>query len=57
MRGRALVYLKMVKMKFYRIAAEGSVPSVKVDRAWRFRKVKIDKWIKGQEKFTFKENK
>lgn len=51
------MYLKMVKMKFYRIAAEGSVPSVKVDRAWRFRKVKIDKWIKGQEKFTFKENK
>jgi excisionase family DNA binding protein len=49
MRGRALVYLKMVKMKFYRIAAEDSVPSFKVGGSWRFRKIEIDNWIKTQE--------
>jgi excisionase family DNA binding protein len=38
-------YLKIPKSTLYKIVREGKVPSQKVGRHWRFRKMAIDKWL------------
>ena len=45
-------YLKIPKSTLYKIVREGKIPSQKVGRHWRFRKVAIDHWLeaaRGQE--------
>ncbi len=39
------VYLKIPKSTLYKLVREGRVPSQKVGRHWRFRKVAIDRWL------------
>ena len=39
------VYLKIPKSTLYKLVREGKVPSQKVGRHWRFRKVAIDRWL------------
>ena len=38
-------YLKIPKSTLYKIVREGKVPSQKVGRHWRFRKIAIDRWL------------
>lgn len=38
-------YLKIPKSTLYKIVREGKIPSQKVGRHWRFRKVAIDRWL------------
>jgi excisionase family DNA binding protein len=38
-------YLKIPKSTLYKLVREGRVPSQKVGRHWRFRKVAIDRWL------------
>ena len=38
-------YLKISKSTLYKIVREGKIPSQKVGRHWRFRKVAIDRWL------------
>jgi excisionase family DNA binding protein len=39
------VYLKIPKSTLYKLVREGKVPSQKIGRHWRFRKVAIDHWL------------
>lgn len=39
------VYLKIPKSTLYKLVREGRVPSQKVGRHWRFRKVAINRWL------------
>lgn len=43
-------YLKIPISTLYKLAREGSMPSQKVGRHWRFRKEAIDRWL--EEKRT-----
>jgi excisionase family DNA binding protein len=38
-------YLKIPKSTLYKIVREGKIPSQKVGRHWRFRKIAIDHWL------------
>lgn len=42
-------YLKIAEKTGYRFASDKKVPGFKVGGAWRFRKSKVDNWIKKQE--------
>lgn len=39
------VYLKIPKSTLYKLVREGKIPSQKIGRHWRFRKVAIDHWL------------
>jgi len=39
-------YLRLSEAKVYRLAKEGSVPSFRLGKSWRFRKDMIDEWTK-----------
>lgn len=39
------VYLKIPKSTLYKLVREGKIPSQKIGRHWRFRKVAIDRWL------------
>lgn len=38
-------YLKIPKSTLYKLVREGRIPSQKVGRHWRFRKIAIDHWL------------
>lgn len=38
-------YLKIPKSTLYKLVREGKIPSQKIGRHWRFRKVAIDQWL------------
>ena len=38
-------YLKVPKSTLYRLAAEGSIPSQKIGRHWRFVRDAVDRWM------------
>jgi excisionase family DNA binding protein len=38
-------YLKIPKSTFYKHVREGNIPSQKIGRHWRFRKMAIDHWL------------
>ena len=40
------VYLKIPKSTLYKLVRDGSVPSKKVGKHWRFHKEAIDEWLK-----------
>ena len=40
------VYLKIPKSTLYKLVRDGSVPSKKVGKHWRFHKEAIDQWMK-----------
>jgi excisionase family DNA binding protein len=42
------VYLKVPKSTLYKLVREGSVPSQKVGKHWRFHRDAIDAWLKQQ---------
>ena len=42
-------YLKLKEKTVYALAGKGKIPSFKAGGALRFRKSKIEKWIKAQE--------
>lgn len=42
-------YLKIPKSTLYKLVREGKVPSQKIGRHWRFRKVAIDRWLEDTE--------
>ena len=44
-------YLRLHQITICKLAAEGTIPAVRVGRVWRFDKEAIDKWIsEGQRK-------
>lgn len=42
-------YLRMHEMTIYRMAAEGRLPAYKIGNRWRFKKERIDEWLRSQE--------
>ena len=42
-------YLKFSKSKLYYFVQQKKIPASKVGRHWRFKKEKIEKWLKAQE--------
>jgi excisionase family DNA binding protein len=38
-------YLRIPKSTLYKLVREGKIPSQKVGRHWRFRKMAIDRWL------------
>jgi excisionase family DNA binding protein len=38
-------YLKIPKSTLYKLVREGNIPSQKIGRHWRFRKMAIDRWL------------
>ena len=38
-------YLKIPRSTLYKLVREGRIPSQKIGRHWRFRKVAIDRWL------------
>jgi excisionase family DNA binding protein len=43
-------YLKISKSTLYKLVREGKIPSHKVGRHWRFRKVAINRWLDESQK-------
>ncbi|WP_420239634.1 helix-turn-helix domain-containing protein [Telmatobacter bradus] len=43
--GELAAYLKIPKSTLYKLVREGSIPSQKIGRHWRFRKAAIDLWL------------
>jgi excisionase family DNA binding protein len=41
-------YLKISKSTLYKLAQEGSIPSQKVGKHWRFHRETIDSWLKSR---------
>jgi excisionase family DNA binding protein len=41
-------YLRLSEAKVYRLAKDGSVPSFRCGKSWRFRRDLIDEWIKRE---------
>lgn len=42
-------YLGVSQMSIYRYVKQGKIPASRVGKFWRFRKERIDEWLKGQE--------
>ena len=42
-------YLQVSRFKIYELAQKGKIPASKVGRMWRFKKERIDDWLKKQE--------
>ena len=38
-------YLRLSEAKVYRLVKEGSVPSFRLGKSWRFRRDLLDEWI------------
>jgi excisionase family DNA binding protein len=41
-------YLRVSRAKVYRLAREGSLPVLRIGKAWRFRKDLLDEWLVRQ---------
>jgi excisionase family DNA binding protein len=48
-------YLRLSEAKVYRLAKEGSVPSFRLGKSWRFRKDMIDEWTKRKTQQTIQD--
>lgn len=44
--------LKLSTDTIYRMVRRGKIPSVKIGKKWRFRKIRIDEWLLLEEKNT-----
>jgi excisionase family DNA binding protein len=42
-------YLKLHKGTVYKMARAGKIPASKIGKVWRFRRLRIDKWLERQE--------
>ena len=42
-------YLKTSRATLYRFATSGRIPAVKMVGRWRFRKERLDTWLRSQE--------
>ncbi|MFC1599252.1 helix-turn-helix domain-containing protein [Candidatus Omnitrophota bacterium] len=42
-------YLKIPLSSLYQLARDRKIPAFRVGRHWRFKKVKIEQWVEGQE--------
>jgi excisionase family DNA binding protein len=40
------VYLRVSEAKIYRLVKEGTLPVVRIGKAWRFRKDLLDEWLR-----------
>ncbi len=49
------VYLRLSEAKVYRLAKEGSVPSFRLGKSWRFRRDLIDEWTRKQTQQVLQE--
>jgi len=47
-------YLRTPKSTLYKLTEAGKIPSFKVGKELRFKKISIDKWIEQQEKAKMK---
>jgi len=41
-------YLRLSEAKVYRLAKEGSVPSFRLGKSWRFRRDLLDEWTRKE---------
>jgi excisionase family DNA binding protein len=48
-------YLRLSEAKVYRLAKEGSVPSFRLGKSWRFRKDMIDEWTRKKTQQTIRD--
>ncbi len=42
-------YLRLNKMKVYRLAQQGDIPAYKFGREWRFKVDRLEQWIEEQD--------
>jgi len=42
-------YLRLNKLKVYRLAQNGDIPAYKFGREWRFKIERLEQWIEEQE--------
>lgn len=42
-------YLRLSPDTVYKMAHEDKIPALKIGKKWRFRKERIDKWLREQE--------
>jgi PTS system nitrogen regulatory IIA component len=42
-------YLRIKKVTLYKLVRSGNIPASKVGRQWRFKKDRIDNWLRRQE--------
>ena len=42
-------YLRLNKLKLYRLAQHGDIPAYKFGREWRFKVDRLEQWIEEQE--------
>jgi excisionase family DNA binding protein len=52
---QAAEYLQISSDTLYRYAAEGFIPAFKLGNRWRFRRVRLEEWMKEQEGSSGKE--
>ena len=50
--GELAEYLKISKSTLYKLAQEGSIPSQKVGKHWRFHKDAVDEWLRQRGPVT-----
>lgn len=42
-------YLRIEKITLYKLVRSGKIPASKVGRQWRFKRDRIDNWLRQQE--------
>lgn len=42
-------YLRLHEMSIYRMCQQGTIPSFKIGKSWRFKKERIEEWLEGKE--------
>ena len=42
-------YLKISKHTLYKMVEKGKLPALKIANQWRFKKLKIEKWLEEHE--------
>jgi excisionase family DNA binding protein len=43
-------YLDLAEITVYRLAQRGELPGIKIGKSWRFRKARVNEWIRKNEK-------
>lgn len=47
-------YLKLSPDTVYRMVKKAHIPCIKIGKKWRFRKIRIDSWLKEHERYNKK---
>ncbi|MDI6792626.1 MAG: helix-turn-helix domain-containing protein [bacterium] len=42
-------YLRLHEMSIYRMCQNGTIPSFKIGKSWRFKRERLEEWLTGKE--------